>query len=111
MAVESFLGRVEIPNGIYSGQKLMNEVRMKIPDSTSRMMAVVPERYPVAYNPIITIAIMTRRMRSNVPMFGFINLVLYVETKLDLCSAEVCYICYTTTNRTEITRPVCFIRP
>ena len=48
MTDESFLGRVEIPNGRYSGQKLMNEVRMKIPDRTRRMVAVVPERFPVA---------------------------------------------------------------
>ena len=35
--------RVEIPNGKYSGQKLIKLVRMKTPARTKRIIAVVPE--------------------------------------------------------------------
>lgn len=67
-----FLLHVEIPNGRYSGQKLIKEVRTNTDAKTSKTIPSVPVTVPVRYKIKITIAINTLINRSIVPMFAFI---------------------------------------
>jgi hypothetical protein len=63
---------VEIPNGKYSGQKLMKLVRIKTPARIKRIIATVPEMMFAKYKPAITIATSILTTLSMVPMFFFI---------------------------------------
>jgi hypothetical protein len=63
-----------MPNGKYSGQKLIKLVRVKTPARTKRIMAKVPEIMFAKYKPAITIATSILTTLSAVPIFGFIVL-------------------------------------
>jgi hypothetical protein len=63
-----------MPNGKYSGQKLIKLVRMKTPARTKRIMAKVSEIMFAKYKPAITIATSILTTLSDVPIFGFIVL-------------------------------------
>jgi hypothetical protein len=65
---------VEIPNGKYSGQKLIKLVRMTIPARTNKTIANVPEIIFVKYKLTIKIAKSILTTLSAVPIFGFIVL-------------------------------------
>ena len=62
---------VEMPNGRYRGQKLIKEVRMKMPARTSKMMASVPEITLVKNKMTITTATSILVILSTAPIFFF----------------------------------------
>jgi hypothetical protein len=67
-----FVLQVLILKGAYKGQKLIMLVARKTTASTNSTIPSVPGIIPVKYNNAITTATMVRRIRSVVPMFGFI---------------------------------------
>ena len=60
---------VEIPKGIYKGQKLIKLVSIKIPARIKRMIATVPEIKWLKYKTAITIAASILIILSTEPMF------------------------------------------
>lgn len=64
---------VEIPKGAYSGQKLTTLVSRKIPAKTTKIIPNVPVITFPKNKPAITAAMITRIIRSVVPMFFFIQ--------------------------------------
>lgn len=62
---------VLMPNGAYSGQKLMKFVSRKTPLSTSSTSPSVPLMVPVKYKTAIITAKTVRTRRSVFPMFFF----------------------------------------
>jgi len=56
----------------YNGQKLINEVSTKIPDTTIKTIPNVPVMMCVKKRVAITAAMITRITLSAIPMFDFI---------------------------------------
>ena len=64
---------VLIPNKLYKGQKLTNEVSKNILATTNNKMPSKPPITLVKNNKNKTTAIIIRMLRSNTPMFFFIS--------------------------------------
>lgn len=62
---------VFIPSSVYNGQKLIKLVRIKIPETTSSIIAIVPERILVKYKIAIITAIAILIALSIVPILFF----------------------------------------
>lgn len=62
---------VFIPSSVYNGQKLITLVRIKIPETTSNTIAIVPERMLVKYKIAIITAIAILIALSMVPILFF----------------------------------------
>lgn len=57
------------PNGLYNGQKFTKLVKIKVPDSTSKIMPRVPVTTPVKYSVINKIENSKRIVLSVCPIF------------------------------------------
>ena len=64
-----------MPNGAYSGQKLIKLVSTNIPAKTNKIIPNVPETILVKYKTAIKTAITKRIILSMVPIFFFIILI------------------------------------
>ncbi len=73
-----------MPNGLYSGQKLMRLVNTKTPTKIKRTIPNVPVTVPVKYKTPKIAVIITRVIRSVVFIFLKFNLFLYCNTKLGI---------------------------
>jgi hypothetical protein len=70
---------VEIPNGRYSGQKLINPVSTKMPETNSNPIAMGPVMTLKIYKDVMIPAITILIALSAIPIFDFIIFVFLGE--------------------------------